>query len=169
MRFLLLFLMFLAVHARAQLLYISPKLGDSVTNPPAFHIVSAEQLPQHTLEVQFTQSPIETVPGGDASTALWQFIAGYSCWFEDQFDIATLPNYGYPWLPPYAWVRSINRPCMFGGFAAEQVTFNYFPTLAKEEAEWRGYYKGRLMKIGIEVLPAPPNGVRRFLGVPADE
>lgn len=171
MRFLALLLLFIATTcARAQVLYISPRLGgwNETNGFPAYHIVSCEQLPNHTMEAQWTQDPIELAMGGVDSPANWEFIAGYGCWFEDQFDIATIPNRSYPWSPPYAWVRSINRPCVFG-FAPEPVTFNYFPNLSPQEKAWRGYYKGKLMKIGVEVLPGYPNGVRRFLGVPADE
>ncbi len=157
-----------ALSAHAQVVNISPRLGDwgDPSGFAPFHIISAEQLPQHTLVVEASQSTIEEVSD---HTAVWQFIAGYGCWFEDQFDIASFPNRDYDWLPPYAWFHSINNPCMFG-FAPEPLPeLNYFPSLSKEESQYRvKNSRGVWMMIGPEVLPQSTNGVRRFLGTPAN-
>ncbi len=159
-------LLLMPAPASAQSIFISPRLDDPDFG--AYHIIAAEQLANHSTVIEVTQDPL---PSTDAS---WQFIAGYACYFEDQFVIASWQNRDYPWTPQHAWFRSINNPCAAAAapFAwpmagMEPDYLEPLPKLSDGLKAYRGTNShGITMRIGPEILPTCTNGVRRFLGVP---
>lgn len=146
------------IHGQA--LFISPKYPES-EGFPAMHIIAAEQLANHSVVVETTQSAL---PG---TNALWQCSASYGCYFQNQFVIASVRNWDavtYPWMPNYMWVRSCNNPC---GASMTSDELNVAPLLSRAMRDYRVTNSvGVVWRIGPELVPACTNGVRRFLGVP---
>lgn len=80
----------------SQQVYVSPVIRD--TNFGDFVIVGADQLPNHSVSIQYAPS----------LTGPWFELAGYSCYPESQVVMGTFPV--RPWYEPY-FFRSVNSPC----------------------------------------------------------
>lgn len=120
------------------------------TNSGEVHwfLVAAEQLASHDAHVQYADNP---------QFDNFAVAAIYACTPEDQFVAAFL---NADVLPQTAYIRSLNVPCAApGGFvpAGARTT----PQLSADLKKYRVNHKGKVWKIGSEILPSRP-GVRLF-------